>query len=96
MERVDGAQRTARLESFKRLQHDVDRLVVENAGFAPLVIGTLIWGFGDLAGRGQPRNAAMLSRRRPTTSSISGSLTTKGGASSTWSPFTPSAVPDDG
>jgi hypothetical protein len=51
MERVDGAQRTARLESFKRLQRDIDRQVVEKAGFALLVAGTLIWGFGDLIGR---------------------------------------------
>lgn len=51
MERVDGGQRTARLESFKRLQRDIDRQVVEKAGFALLVIGTVVWGFGDLIGR---------------------------------------------
>lgn len=51
MERVDGAERTARLESFKRLQRDIDRQVVEKAGFALLILGTLIWGFGDLVGR---------------------------------------------
>ena len=51
MEQADGTQRTARLESFKRLQRDLDRQVVEKAGFAILVIGTLVWGFGDLIGR---------------------------------------------
>jgi hypothetical protein len=51
MEAVDGAERTARLESFKRLQRDLDRQTVEKAGFGLLVLGTLIWGFGDLVGR---------------------------------------------
>ncbi len=51
MERTDGAERTARLESFKRLQRDLDRQVMEKAGFALLLIGTLIWGYGDLLGR---------------------------------------------
>jgi hypothetical protein len=51
MERVDGAERTVRLESFKRLQRDLDRQVMERAGFALLVLGTLVWGFGDLIGR---------------------------------------------
>jgi hypothetical protein len=51
MERADGAERTARLESFKRLQRDLDRQVMEKAGFGLLVVGTLIWGFGDLLGR---------------------------------------------
>lgn len=51
MERVDGAERTARLESFKRLQRDLDRQVMEKAGFALLILGTLVWGFGDLVGR---------------------------------------------
>ncbi len=51
MEQADGTQRTARLESFKRLQRDLDRQIVEKAGFAILVIGTLVWGFGDLIGR---------------------------------------------
>lgn len=51
MENADGAQRTARLESFKRLQRDLDRQVMEKAGFGLLIVGTLIWGFGDLVGR---------------------------------------------
>lgn len=51
MERADGAERTARLESFKRLQRDLDRQVMERAGFVLLVVGTLVWGFGDLVGR---------------------------------------------
>jgi hypothetical protein len=51
MERVDGAERTARLDSFKRLQRDLDRQVMEKAGFALLILGTLVWGFGDLIGR---------------------------------------------
>ncbi|WP_439598679.1 hypothetical protein [Falsiroseomonas sp.] len=51
MERVDGAERTVRLASFKRLQRDIDRQVMERAGFALLILGTLVWGFGDLLGR---------------------------------------------
>ncbi|MBU8541043.1 hypothetical protein [Falsiroseomonas tokyonensis] len=51
MERVDGAERTVRLASFKRLQRDIDRQVMERAGFALLILGTLVWGFGDLIGR---------------------------------------------
>jgi hypothetical protein len=51
MERVDGAERTARLESFRRLQRDLDRQVMEKAGFGLLVLGTVVWGFGDLLGR---------------------------------------------
>jgi hypothetical protein len=51
MERTDGAERTARLESFKRLQRDLDRQVMEKAGFGLLILGTLVWGFGDLIGR---------------------------------------------
>jgi hypothetical protein len=51
MERVDGAERTVRLESFRRLQRDLDRQVMEKAGFGLLVLGTLVWGFGDLPGR---------------------------------------------
>jgi hypothetical protein len=51
MEQADGSARTARLESFKRLQRDLDRQVMEKAGFGLLVVGTLIWGFGDLVGR---------------------------------------------
>jgi hypothetical protein len=51
MERVDGAERTARLDSFKRLQRDLDRQVMEKAGFGLLVLGTVVWGFGDLLGR---------------------------------------------
>ena len=51
MERADGAERTARLESFKRLQRDLDRQVMEKAGFGLLIVGTFVWGFGDLAGR---------------------------------------------
>lgn len=51
MERADGTERTARLESFKRLQRDLDRQVMEKAGFGLLILGTLVWGFGDLLGR---------------------------------------------
>ena len=51
MERADGTERTARLASFKRLQRDLDRQVMEKAGFALLILGTLVWGFGDLVGR---------------------------------------------
>ncbi len=51
MEAVDGAERTARLESFKRLQRDLDRQTFEKAGFGLLILGTLVWGFGDLVGR---------------------------------------------
>ena len=51
MERVDGAERTARLDSFKRLQRDLDRQVMEKAGFGLLIVGTIVWGFGDLLGR---------------------------------------------
>jgi hypothetical protein len=51
MERADGAERTARLASFKQLQKDIDRQVLEKAGFALLILGTLIWGFGDLVGK---------------------------------------------
>jgi hypothetical protein len=51
MEAVDGAERTARLDAFKRLQRDLDRQTVEKAGFGLLILGTLIWGFGDLVGR---------------------------------------------
>lgn len=51
MERVDGAERTVRLESFKRLQRDLDRQIMEKAGFSLLILGTLVWGFGDLIGR---------------------------------------------
>ena len=51
MERADGAERTARLESFKRLQRDHDRQVMESAGFGRLSRGTRGWGFGDLLGR---------------------------------------------
>lgn len=51
MERADGAERTARLESFKRLQRDLDRQVMEKAGFGLLIAGTIVWGFGDLVGR---------------------------------------------
>jgi hypothetical protein len=51
MERADGAERTARLESFKRLQRDLDRQVMEKAGFGLLILGTIVWGFGDLLGR---------------------------------------------
>jgi hypothetical protein len=51
METVDGAERTARLETFRRLQRDLDRQTFEKAGFALLVLGTLVWGFGDLLGR---------------------------------------------
>jgi hypothetical protein len=51
MEKADGTQRTARLASFKQLQRDIDRQVLEKAGFALLILGTLIWGFGDLVGR---------------------------------------------
>ena len=51
MERTDGAERTARLESFKRLQRDLDRQVMEKAGFGLLIAGTIVWGFGDLLGR---------------------------------------------
>ena len=51
MERADGTERTARLASFKRLQRDIDRQVMEKAGFALLILGTLVWGFGDLIGR---------------------------------------------
>ncbi|MGG5819575.1 hypothetical protein [Falsiroseomonas sp. HW251] len=51
MEYADGVQRTARLESFRRLQRDLDRRVTEKVGFGLLVVGTLIWCFGDLVGR---------------------------------------------
>ena len=51
MERTDGAERTARLESFNRVQRELDRQVMEKAGFALLLIGTLIWGYGDLLGK---------------------------------------------
>lgn len=51
MEKVDGTERTARLASFKRLQRDLDRQIMEKAGFALLILGTLVWGFGDLVGR---------------------------------------------
>jgi hypothetical protein len=51
MEAADGAERTARLAGFKRLQRDLDRQVFEKAGFALVVIGTLFNGFGDLIGR---------------------------------------------
>lgn len=51
MERADGAERTVRFESFKRLQRDLDRQVMEKAGFGLLILGTLVWGFGDLLGR---------------------------------------------
>jgi hypothetical protein len=51
MEAVDGAERTVRLEAFKRLQRDLDRQTVEKAGFGLLILGTLVWGFGDLVGR---------------------------------------------
>ncbi len=51
MEQVDGAQRTARLESFRRLQRDLDRQLMEKASFGLLVLGTIVWGFGDLIGR---------------------------------------------
>jgi hypothetical protein len=51
MEQADGAERTARLASFKRLQRDLDRQVLERSGFALLILGTLVWGFGDLLGR---------------------------------------------
>ena len=50
MERADGAERTARLESFKRLQRDLDRQVMEKVGFGLLIVGTIVWGFGDLLG----------------------------------------------
>lgn len=51
MEDADGAERTARLASFKRLQRDIDRQVLERAGFGLLMLGTVVWGFGDLVGR---------------------------------------------
>jgi hypothetical protein len=51
MERADGAERTARLDSFKRLQRDLDRQVMEKVGFGLLIVGTIVWGFGDLLGR---------------------------------------------
>ena len=51
MERADGAERTARLDSFKRLQRDLDRQVMEKLGFGLLIVGTIVWGFGDLLGR---------------------------------------------
>jgi hypothetical protein len=51
MESADGTARTVRLESFKRLQRDLDRQVMEKAGFGLLIVGTLIWGYGDLLGR---------------------------------------------
>ncbi|HZF77007.1 MAG TPA: hypothetical protein VE033_14365 [Acetobacteraceae bacterium] len=51
MEAADGAERTARLASFKRLQRDIDRQLLERVGFGLLMLGTLVWGFGDLIGR---------------------------------------------
>ena len=51
MEDADGAERTVRLASFKRLQRDIDRQLLERVGFGLLMLGTLVWGFGDLVGR---------------------------------------------
>jgi hypothetical protein len=51
MEAADGAERTTRLASFKRLQRDIDRQLLERVGFGLLMVGTLVWGFGDLLGR---------------------------------------------
>lgn len=51
MAEADGTTRTARLRAFKQLQRDLDRQLLERAGLAQLVLGTLVWAFGDLLGR---------------------------------------------